>query len=412
MDEPAPAPSSPSRAPLGPVPLRALLISLGALSVPVLGGLYFQETLAEYRALLWSLALVPALLMAFHRGWGKVTLALGGGMVLLSLADLAGRIFDVPVEDWPLFLLVVSAYIGIALGGGWLSEVRKARSELTTKEAELERAYTELSASHERLKSAQLQLIQAEKLESIGLLAAGVAHEVKNPLMTLLTGVEYLRKFPPIEDEAVRELLDDMWLAVKRADSVIKGLLDYSRAKDLYLKDEDLNDLVERTLLMEKHDCSKHHITVVKELAPDLPSVRIDSYKIQQVLLNLFTNSIQAMDDGGTLTVRTGRWVDWGEGEDTQNGDDPLQDDLLLIEVCDTGPGIPEDHMKKVLEPFFSTKPTGKGTGLGLAVAHQIMEMHGGVLEIRNGEVGVRARLTLKPDTEVSQHEQDQDSAR
>lgn len=128
---------------------------------------------------------------------------------------------------------------------------------------------------------------------------------MKNPLMTLLTGVQYLREFAPPEEDEVEQLLNDMWLAVMRADSVIKGLLDYSRARELFLKEENVNELVKRTLAFVKHECDKKRINVTREFEGDLPKVTMDGYKVQQVLVNLFTNATHAMSEGGSLTVRT-----------------------------------------------------------------------------------------------------------
>lgn len=394
MTEKEPLPGGAGDAPSSGAPLRALVISVAALLVSLAGALFFTESLGEYRPLLWLLALIPALLLALYRGWRMVTLALGLGMAVLSLTYVGGHLLGAPIQDWPLDVVVVAAYIGIALGGGWLTELHTAMSKLRAKERELQRAIEELSASHDRLQSTQLQLIQAEKLESVGMLAAGVAHEVKNPLMTLLTGVELLKRFPEQDRETLRLLLDDMWLAVKRADSVIKGLLNYSRARDLFVKDDDVNDLVSRSIPLVKHECDRVRITVVAELADDLPAVRIDSYKIQQVLVNLFTNSIHAMDRGGRLTVRT-RWADM-DGAGT-GGDGSEVPPAILIEVEDDGHGIPYHALSKIYDPFFSTKPTGDGTGLGLSVSRQIMEMHGGELDVGNrAEGGVRAVLTLR----------------
>ena len=370
------------------VPWRGLFISLGALLVAVFASTVFRDSLDKSEDLLWSLALVPALLLAYHKSWKNVGIALAVGMALLWSTYLVGYTLSLPIEEWPAFLPVVSAYIAIALGSGWISEVQATVDELRAKEKELQEAYVVLHASHEAHKSAQLQLIHAEKLESIGLLATGVAHEVKNPLMTLLTGVQYLREFAPPEEDDVKQLLDDMLLAVRRADSVIKGLLDYSRARELVLKDEDVNKLVERTLLFVKHECDKARVAVTRDFAEDLPPLTIDGYKVQQVLVNLFTNAIHAMSGGGTLKVRT-----------TLDGDTEEVPQGVMIEVQDTGPGIPPDSLSKIFDPFFTTKPTGQGTGLGLAVSRQIMEMHGGTLDLQNSESGVLGRLIFKPDT-------------
>lgn len=245
-----------------------------------------------------------------------------------------------------------------------------------------------------RLTVAQKQMLQAEKLESVGRLAAGVAHEVKNPLMTLLTGVKYLSQHVPTHDENVALLLEDMRHAVKRADAVIKGLLDLSAPRELDMTAEDLNPIVEQSLLLVKHELDEAQIRIVKELGENLPVAMLDSFKVQQVLVNIFTNASHAMPDGGTLTVKTFlRPAGAGSKGDGYVG----RGDGVVAEVDDTGTGISEDKLKKVFDPFFTTKPTGKGTGLGLSVTRQIVGMHGGWIDIRNRDGGgVRATIMFQ----------------
>ena len=384
----------------GRVPLRGLFISGGALAAALLGGTIFRDSIEASQDLIWSLAVVPALLLAHHKGWKRVTLALALGLVLLTSTFFVGYTLSLPIQEWPAFLPVIGGFIVISLGSGWISDAQATVDELRAKESELQEAYVVLEASHEAHKSAQLQLIHAEKLESVGLLAAGVAHEVKNPLMTVLTGVQFLREFAPPEEDEVKQLLEDMWLAVKRADSVIKGLLDYSRARELFLKEEDVNGLVERTLNFVKHESDKKRINVTRDFGEGLPVVRLDSYKVQQVLVNLFTNAIHAMSVGGSLTVRTTCESLQPQGElpaGASVGSDTSElPSAIVVEVQDTGPGIPLDSLTKIFDPFFTTKPTGQGTGLGLAISRQIMKMHGGTLDIENNDTGLRARLVFR----------------
>jgi signal transduction histidine kinase len=231
-----------------------------------------------------------------------------------------------------------------------------------------------------------------------------VAHEVKNPLTTLLTGIQYLREFDPPEDDEVKQLLSDMWVAVRRADSVIKGLLDYARTRELVLKEENVNELVDRTLAFVKHECEKKRINVMRDFEGELPQVTMDGYKVQQVLVNLFTNAIHAMSEGGSLTVRTTYksvqpQVEFLAGAHVGRDTDEIPSEVV-IDVLDTGAGIAEQSLTKIFDPFFTTKPAGQGTGLGLAVSRQIMEMLGGTLDIQNYDSGVCARLVFRPQTE------------
>ena len=251
-----------------------------------------------------------------------------------------------------------------------------------------------------QLTVAQQRMVQAEKLESVGRLAAGVAHEVKNPLMTLLTGVKFLSKHLPASDETVSLVLEDMSEAVRRADRVIIGLLDLSAPRELDVKPESVNSIVAQSLLLVKHDLDRSHITVIKKLEDNLPDVMLDSFKIQQVLVNIFTNAIHAMPEGGMLTLKTYLRPPAGAGggvEDDTIGDLPTPEGAVVVEVDDTGTGIPKDKVKKVFDPFFTTKPTGKGTGLGLSVSRQLVEMQGGMIDIRNrAEGGVRVTILFK----------------
>ena len=417
MPESARTVSENGRPPAAPVPLRGLLISAGALVVALLAGAFFTDSIEADQDLIWSLAVIPALLLAYHKGWKRVTWMLVVGLAVLFSTYMVGYTLSLPIGELPAFLPVIGAFIVICLGSGWISEANATVDELRAKEAELLEAYEVLEATHEAHKSAQLQLIHADKLESVGLLAAGVAHEVKNPLTTLLTGVQYLREFDPPEDDEVKRLLGDMWRAVTRADSVIKGLLDYARTRELVLKEERVNELVDRTLAFVKHECDRKRINVTRDFDGALPDVTMDRHKVQQVLVNLFTNAIYAMSEDGCLTVRTTYRSVQPQDEFLAGahvrGDTAETPTEVVVEVRDTGRGIPERSMTRIFDPFFTTKPAGQGTGLGLAVSHQIMEMHGGTLDVQNYDSGVCASLVFRPQREWLEHgKQEEDPPR
>jgi signal transduction histidine kinase len=273
--------------------------------------------------------------------------------------------------------------------------LKRAYEELARNDEALRRTLQDLNASHEALKATQLQLIQAEKFESIGTLAAGVAHEVKNPLQTILMGLAYLQRNLPPDDENFRLVVGDMRDAVRRADTIVRELLTLSAATHIEMKDGDFNAVVERALFLVNYEINAARVHAVKELAPGLPPVRMDRTRIEQVFLNLFLNAIQAMPQGGTLTVRT--WAEVPTRLEASLSQDPPAQTLVVAEVEDTGVGIPEKNLKKLFDPFFTTKPVGSGTGLGLSVVRQIIDLHGGQIEIKNRpEGGVRVTLTLK----------------
>jgi PAS domain S-box-containing protein len=267
-------------------------------------------------------------------------------------------------------------------------------------EEALKQAVDDLHKSQEELRSAHQQLMHAERLETVGRMAAGVAHEVQNPLQILLMSLDYLSQRMPDRDPVLDGVLNEMRNATMRADTIIRGLLDFSRSDDLALKAQDLNTLVINALALVKHALSPHRVVLQTQLAPELPPLALDGMKIEQVLVNLFTNAIHAMPEGGTLTVRTSREKlakthrDLGSRE---AGHFYAGDMVVIIEIEDTGSGIPTEILRKVFDPFFTTKATGKGTGLGLAIVKRIIDLHSGEIEITNRpEGGVLCRLMFK----------------
>jgi PAS domain S-box-containing protein len=277
--------------------------------------------------------------------------------------------------------------------------LKTAYAELARNDDALRQTLQDLNVSHETLKATQLQLIQAEKFESIGTLAAGVAHEVKNPLQTILMGLDYFRNNLPATDGNMRMALIDMRDAVKRADTIVRELLTLSAATHIDMKDGDFNSVVERSLFLVNYEVNAARIHAVRDLAASLPPVRMDGTRIEQVLINLFLNAIQAMPQGGTLTVRTRAEI-WADGQprgERASGQIAPGDLTVVAEVEDTGVGIPEQNLTKIFDPFFTTKPVGSGTGLGLSVAKQIIDLHGGIIDIKNAaDGGVRVTVILK----------------
>jgi PAS domain S-box-containing protein len=288
---------------------------------------------------------------------------------------------------------------GLVCIGQDITERKLAEERLRVSNEELSAALASLKQAHEEMGAMQLQLIEAEKMKTIGRLAAGVAHEVKNPLAIITMGLDYLKQQDHSGDPAVPMILRDLSDAVKRADMVIRGMLDYSAPKTLRLDAEDLNDIIEYSLLLIAGELDAVRHTVVKELQPDLPRVRLDRMKMEQVFVNVFTNAIHAMPDGGTLTVRTFSRQLTGVGAnigDERSESFRVGQMVVIAEVEDTGHGVPPDKLNKVFDPFFTTKPTGQGTGLGLSVTRSIMDLHGGTIALRNRETGgVTVTLTL-----------------
>jgi PAS domain S-box-containing protein len=279
------------------------------------------------------------------------------------------------------------------------AQLRQAYAELSQNEATLRSALQRLQATHDELQATQLQLLRAAKFEAVGTLAAGVAHEVKNPLQTILMGLDYLVRNFSGGNGNTRVVLNDMRDAVTRANTIVRELLQLSAATDFEFLAEDLNTIVDRSLWLLQSELVASQITVVRKLAADLPSVNLDRSKIEQVFINLFINAIQAMSRDGVLTVAT-RCRRFGEDLKLSApgcAEFKPGDLLVIVEVQDTGKGIPKDHLPRLFDPFFTTKPAGIGTGLGLSVVKKIIDLHGGAIDIRNSPLGgVLVTLMLK----------------
>ncbi len=278
-------------------------------------------------------------------------------------------------------------------------QLRAAYAELERSQETLKETIRQLRASHEELLQTQCQLIQAAKMECIGTLAAGVAHEVKNPLQTILIGLDYVGGCLREPGENVATALTDMRDAVRRADAIVKELLQLSRDTAFELHEGDLNEIVERCLRLLNSELLGTGANVVCRLESGLPLVRMDARKMEQVFLNLCINALQAMSQHGSLliTTRSGRLqedlhVNGAVAEQFRPGER-----IVVAEVQDNGPGIAQEHLARIFDPFFTTKSAGQGTGLGLSVVKKIIQMHGGAIDVCNArEGGVVVTLALR----------------
>lgn len=259
------------------------------------------------------------------------------------------------------------------------------------------KAESALKEAYAMLKETQEQLIQAEKMEAIGRLASGVAHEVKNPLGVILQGLDYLDdKLSPAQKK-VAEVLSMMRTGIEKADSIIGALVDFSRATHLDIHAERLNVILENSLALVKQTTDAQKIEVTRGLSESLPAVSVDRGKIEQVFMNILLNAAQAMPHGGKLSVNSYRAKvgKIGAGVGRRRGDyfEP-DEEAVFVEIKDTGPGFSKDNLKKAFEPFFTTKEATGGTGLGLSVSRNIIDMHRGIIEIESDE-GKGAKVTL-----------------
>ncbi len=212
------------------------------------------------------------------------------------------------------------------------------------------------------------QIGRSEKLAAIGRLAAGVAHEINNPLTGVLTFAHLMRNKPHLQ-QSDREDLDVIIRETTRAASIVRGLLDFSRVRPGPKQLLDINDVVRSTIGLLGSQHLLHNIMVVEDFEENLPPVLGDGNQLQQVLVNLALNACEAMPKGGTLMLTT----------TTAAG-------KVIVKLSDTGHGISRENMERIFEPFFTTKPPGKGTGLGLSVSYSIVQQHGGTMEVESIE--------------------------
>jgi two-component system NtrC family sensor kinase len=278
------------------------------------------------------------------------------GDQVIGVMSVDNKVSNRPFSDNDMYLLAALAdYASIAIVNAQLySEVKAFNEELEER----------IKKRTGELRKAQAQLIQSEKLASIGELAAGVAHEINNPLGVILGFSQViLRKLP--DDDPLRQPLTSIEREGLRCKKIIQGLLDFSRHTMPTFQPVNLNDVVESACDLFEYQITVNNVKMTKGFAPNLPEIRADANQLQQVFSNLIINAYHAMPKGGDLRITTRA----------------VGDHVQAI-FADTGVGIPPENLKRIFDPFFTTKQVGKGTGLGLSVSHGIIESHGGKIEV------------------------------
>jgi two-component system NtrC family sensor kinase len=325
------------------------------------------------------------------------TLVLGGVFVLLISAFLSAIIYNLVTR--PVTMLeegmnrlakgVLDQPININTGdemgllarsfNSMAEDIRLYRERIENWNRELEK---EVQKKAVEILNAQEQLINAEKLASLGRLSAGVAHELNSPLTGVVTFSHLMRERTPPENRQDLEDLDVIIEQANRCSRIIKELLGFAR-KDISEKAEvDINALVEGSISMVSKQSRFRNINITFGLDDNLPLVTADPNQLRQVVLNIFTNAADAMDDRGEFNIYTRMAV---------------LEDRRFVEIVftDTGPGIPPEHLGKVFEPFFTTKPVGTGTGLGLPVSYGIIKRHGGDILV-SSDAGKGTSFTVR----------------
>ncbi len=222
----------------------------------------------------------------------------------------------------------------------------------------------------EELSQAQAQLLQAEKMASLGRLAAGIAHQINNPLSGIVLFSNLLLENPEVAannewSSDLQRIADD----AERCRSIVKELLEFARQTQQRLQPVELNQALANKVFLLERQVLFQNIEIIKDFSPEIPQIHVDPQQLDHVFMNLIINAAQAMNSRGTLTLRT-RYL--------------AQDEMVEIGVSDTGQGIPEEIRSRIFEPFFTTKEVGQGTGLGLSMVYGIVERHGGSIHVES----------------------------
>ncbi len=263
------------------------------------------------------------------------------------------------------------------------ASLRRMRSDLEESARTLEQRVAERT---EELIGMQSKVAQAERLASVGMLAAGVAHEVNNPLGAILSLTALTLEEMPA-DHPDRENLEEVVEQTLKCRDIVRGLLEFSRQSDLRIEHVDVNEALEDTLALIGRQAIFHNIEIVREFDPRLPAINAGRAQLQQVLLNLLVNAAQAIETSGSITLATRRQTAEDGGQEVE------------IEIADTGRGIAPEDLNHIFDPFFTTKKAGSGTGLGLSIAYGIVTRHGGTITVDSQpSTGTSFRIRLPVD--------------
>lgn len=269
---------------------------------------------------------------------------------------------------------------GIVLVARDLRPTKKLIADAARAEAE-RRKRKELQQAYDELKQLQEQLIQSEKMASLGQIAAGVAHEINNPISGIMVYLHTLAmdlENDQFDRKQALTFLTDSKHELTRCSKIIKSLLDFSRQSHPMLAPVDIGSILDETFSIIGHRAKLQDIKVVQHIDPGLPRVQADMDQLKQVFFNLILNAIQAMPKGGRLTIHAAQ-VDDKEGL-------TKSPESVQIDIKDTGCGIAQENLSKLFTPFFTTKEKGEGVGLGLAVAYGIIKRHGGDIRVMSSK--------------------------
>ena len=306
----------------------------------------------------------------------------------IKSADLRGFVTYSSIHVGPLKTNnIISSAIFICRDITELKEAQEKEKQTAAFEAaakEAQKKALELQSAYDELKKTQRQLLQAEKLTAVGVLASGVAHEIKNPMGIIMQGVEYLNRSLEALDPQQGKVLKMIEEAVIRANRIIMGLLNFAAPAAPSMSDNNIVEIAESALELVLTQLTPFNLEIKKEFGDNLPLLRLDENQIKQVFVNIFMNSVQAMPKGGVLTLKA----------HTQAKYLLIKGAALVFEIADTGSGIKPENLNRIFEPFFTTKPAGQGVGLGLSISQSIIKEHGGIIEM-DSEIGRGTRTKI-----------------
>ena len=327
-------------------------------------------SIASVAIISFTLFQIPIVWWAFQDGmnfeaWRKylVFSVISALVPNLLLVLLIVRIFSRPLQR------ITLAAVQVTKGEyGTEVDLRKSNDEIGLLADSFNEMSRKMASDIEQLQKLNEQLIRTEKLAAMGTLAAGVAHEVNNPLASISSLIQMMRSKPNLDEETA-ERLKLISAQIARITQVTRDMMDFARVRPAAKSLVDINGEIEKSLRLASFDKSFQKLNLKKDFTDDSPKVFADADQLQQVFLNFFLTARDAMPDGGDLLISTKQTTG-----------------TLQIEICDSGFGISETDRKKIFDPFYTTKPTGKGTGLGLAVCYGIITAHGGKIEVSSNE--------------------------
>jgi len=335
---------------------------------------------------------------------------LGRRVGMLYVGVLEEKYADMRRNALTIFVLIIAAGMALAIGLGYFLESKimgpvHQLVEASQKVSEgnltpaidpiskdeigvLQKTFKDMIDSlkerdRRRKEESESRMLQSEKQASVGRLAAGVAHEINNPLTGVLTFTRVLLRRKDITDEA-RVHLEKIAESTVRVKKIVQGLLDFSRQTTLDKEPTDINKLTRTTIEQMENQALIRGVNLTFHAGENLPTITLDRAQFQGVILNIILNALDATERGGTITVSTG--ISVSANETGKRG--------VEISISDTGCGIPPENLDKLFDPFFSTKEVGQGTGLGLPVSYGIVQRHGGTIRVQS-EVGRGTTFTI-----------------